>query len=40
MNKRGEGVSIILQCGTTLSGKAPIYRLADDDPAEEYGVRS
>jgi len=30
MDKRGEGVPIILERSTTLSGQAPIYRLADE----------
>jgi predicted HTH transcriptional regulator len=30
MDKRGEGVPIILERSTALSGKAPIYRLADE----------
>lgn len=30
MDKRGEGVPIILKESTTLSGKTPVYRLIDD----------
>jgi len=30
MDKRGEGVPIILERSTALSGQAPIYRLVDE----------
>jgi hypothetical protein len=30
MDKRGEGVVIILERSTTLSGRAPIRRLVDE----------
>ncbi len=30
MDKRGEGVPIIIQKSNTLSGKKPVYRLIDE----------
>jgi hypothetical protein len=48
MDKRGEGVPIILERSTALSGKAPVYRLVDESeipwdllafPSTEYALR-